>query len=248
MDENKVPITSTYGGRKIRIEGQTEGRQLLDSIMEDVSDKTGLTFGRACSNGLIKPGMIVVFKDCNFGPIDLDEEMTGLNQQVAGMLSKGVVVKEKDGKFAVFALLKLTSFLSLKGRYGRANESQTINNVISTISTKIKRCTLRLLTTTEFVDLCNDNDLVLSYFRNENLHVRSLFDSAKGRCYLEKRSLNCEYLVIVPGRKIHDISEMAVIIEGDTMECCLKQNSVTTITELHSFRNNPYNMHVEIRG
>lgn len=247
MTENQ----STYSGRKIRIEGQDE--------LETVSSKSNvmpepgiMTFGEASAKGLLKTGMTVVFKDCVYGPIKLEHEMTGKEQQVQCELIKGIVVKRNDEQLAIFAVLRLVSDdgLILKGRYGRANGLDVVKHLAKSVEKKIKNCNSSLLSTNEFVDFCQDNPFVVNYFREAVLRIwNAVFTNKRGLLENVHADALCNSSIRVnPGDVEHQIYNIGIIIEGRDLACKIKKSKVITINRLHTFQESSHEMYVEIRG
>lgn len=242
---------STYSGRKIRIESQDEVKKV--SSASNVKPKSGImTFGEASDHGLLKTGMTVIFNDCVYGPIELEQEMTGKEQKVQYELRKGVVVKKQDEQFAIFAVLRLVSDdgLILKGRYGRANGLETVKNLAKSISTKIKNCNSCLLSTNEFVDFCQDNYFVCNYFSEESVRLwEVVFSSGRGLLMgVYSNTLELENIRIYPGDGEFSICNIGIIIEGRDLECMFKKSKAITINHLHTFQESSHEMHLEIRG
>lgn len=242
---------STYSGRKIRIEGQDELETV--SSKSNVKPEPGvMTFGEANAKGLLKTGMAVIFKDCVYGPIELEQEMTGKEQQVQCELIKGIVVKRNDEQLAIFTVLRLTSKdgLILKGRYGRANGLETVKNLAKSVEKKIKNCNSSLLSTKEFVDFCQDNPFVVNYFREAVFRLwNAVFTNKRGLLEnIHADALQNSGIRINPGYEEHQIHNIGIIIEGRDLECMLKKSKAITINHLHTFQESPHEMHVEIRG
>ena len=242
---------STYSGRKIRIEGQKEELKTVSSASEVKPKKGLMTFGEASAKGLLKTGMAVVFKNCVYGPIKLEQEMTGKEQQVKCELSKGIVVKRKDEQLAIFAVLRLISDngIILKGRYGRANGLETVKYLANSVSEKIKNSKTSLLPIEQFVDFCKDNYLVVNYFNDIVGYQRVVF-TMDGKLLVKANghSLGIDRIYIDPGDEEHTIQNIGIIIEGKDFECLLEKSKAITINHLHTFKESPYEMHVKIRG
>ena len=247
MAENQ----STYSGRKIRIEGQDELETV--SSKSNVKPEPGsMTFGEASAKGLLKTGMAVVFKDCVYGPIKLEHEMTGKEQQVQCELTKGIVVKRNDERLAIFAVLRLTSEsgLILKGRYGRANGLDVVKYLAKSVEKKIKNCNSSLLSTSEFVDFCQDNPFVVNYFREAVFRLwNAVFTNKHGLLEnIHADALSNSSIRIFPGDVEHKIHNIGIIIEGRDLACEIKKSKAITINRLPTFQESLHETHVEIRG
>ena len=211
-----------------------------------------MTFGEAATKGLLKTGMTVVFKDCVYGPIELEQEMTGKQQQVQCELIKGIVVKRNDEQFAIFAVLRLTSEngLILKGRYGRANGLDVVKHLAKSVEKKIKNCNSSILSTNEFVDFCQENPFVVNYFREAVFRLwNAVFTDKYGLLENVHADALCNSgIKIFPGDVEHQIHNIGIIIEGRDFACKIKKSKAITINRLHTFQESPHEMHIEIRG
>ena len=247
MTENQ----STYSGRKIRIEGQDELETV--SSKSNVKPEPGsMAFGEAATKGLLKTGMAVVFKDCVYGPIKLEHEMTGKEQQVLCELTKGIVVKRTDEQLAIFTVLRLVSDdgLILKGRYGRANGLDVVKHLAKSVEKKIKNCNSSLLSTNEFVDFCQDNPFVVNYFREAVFRLwNAVFTDKYGLLEnVHADALSNSGIKIFPGDVEHQIHNIGIILEGRDFACKIRKSKAITINRLHTFQESPHEMHVQIRG
>ena len=106
---------------KVRVLSEIEKEEALALEKTENRDGIKVKFNEACESGLIKPGMIVRFKNPTFGPIFLDKERTGCkeDQNYEGKIEDGIVVKYKD-KYYVITVLNGKRKLRLSGRFGYA--------------------------------------------------------------------------------------------------------------------------------
>lgn len=106
---------------KVRVLSDIEKEETIAREETENGEGIKVKFDEACESGLIKPGMIVKFKDPTFGPIFLDKERTGYkeNQNYEGKIEDGIVVKY-DNRYYVITVLKSKRLLKLRGRFGYA--------------------------------------------------------------------------------------------------------------------------------
>ncbi len=265
---------NTYEGRKIRTEEKPQQETPKTSPKEIAKDSTtwsiaspkeiakdsttwsiaspkeipkvSTTWSIASSKGILKPGMVVCFEGGVFQSI-LDNEMTGKKQKVEYELSKGVVLKNGNEKFSIFAVIRITSGLVLRGRYGRAEGYQTVNYLAKGISENIKKCNSHLLTVQEFLQLClwEENYLIFDYLRKSSIISQDVVFSINGKlACVNLEEFRYTTIEIEPGNKEYQIYNIG--IELKVNECALKKGNPKTINCMNSFFDNPNEWGIEV--
>lgn len=152
---------------KVRVLSDIEKEEALALAKNENREGIKVNFNEACESGLIKPGMIVRFKNPTFGPIFLDKERTGCkeDQNYEGKIEDGIVVKYKD-KYYVIMVLKGERALRLSGRFGYAYCLKIISEIRSEALkhyfTKISN--VKLFFSETYSDIYNDSFIYQEYF------------------------------------------------------------------------------------
>lgn len=233
---------SEYTGRKIR-----NGSNVATMESKSTPKEGVITFNEAINKNLLKPGMAVIFKECNYGPLNLQHEDVGKEQQITYGLKRGIVVKDDSGKLSILALLQITSEegLCIKGRYGRANGWETIKNIVNSVTKKIPNADVSFLTLREIGIFFKNDYLVQTYLSKSIFKYWTivLLDGKK----LYANDMNYEYPKLGPKCECI-VYNIAISIEGDNLECSILANtSIKTLKE-HTYLENPYSYRIEIRG
>ena len=238
---------STYTGRIIR--GKSKVIEQDTHTEPTVKPTNTLTTWRiAESNGILKSGMVVIFNNCTFPQIKFDIEMTGINQQVASKLTKGIAVSKGNGKFAIFAILKIIpeDGLILKGRYGRANSLLVINYIVENISKNLK-IDAYPLTFDDFLNYCSENCLVYSYLTSMGEHFVVSFENGIKEVYASHfNGIDSHNIEILPGEDIFKIFGIAICIDDRKLQIHLKEGKEVTTQYPYSFTINPHKFCIEI--
>ncbi len=252
----QVEVHSNYAGRKIRIEGRNHEENVCEQVTYEKPKQDCIRFGELASKGVLKPGMTVVFNTVCSDSINLSQEMTGKQQTISCCLDRGVVVQGENGKFAILAVLKVTSpdGLVLKGRYGRANGVKAIDNVLESVYRKIKKFnefTIEILTIKGLYSSCEDNSLAIDYFQAINTIVSAtnhvlIINSSNNPIIMTPTTFEAKHLGIEPGSKEYHLYNIGINMHGDNIECYVKKAKKKTTTQLYSYRESPYNSYLEI--
>ncbi len=92
-----------------------------------------MTWKEALEKNLIKAGMSVVFQNTVFKDIAISHDEAGIEQIIAGAVTNGIVVQDKQKNFYVIAFAKFSSNLTLKGRFGKAFGADAIRKIADEI-------------------------------------------------------------------------------------------------------------------